>query len=152
MEGDVGLKIKNSDFKLTSHQKSERSAMDSPLYFFTIPQGRELFNVYNKHTICQHCVHSLPAEVWSVVAVFREDDVVGGIGEVGVAKVVFVTPGDLTAKSFRCQTVSRRWTIFGLVVRTMGAMPASSRLWSFLTCTCPACRVCRCSSACASIR
>jgi hypothetical protein len=29
--------------------------MDSP---FTIPQGHELFNVYNKHTICQHCVHT----------------------------------------------------------------------------------------------
>ncbi len=51
-----------------------------------------------------YTLHSLPAEVWSVVAVFREDDVVGGIGEVGVAKVVFVTPGDLTAKAFRLQS------------------------------------------------
>jgi len=86
--------------------------MDSPLYFFTIPQGHELFNVYNKHTICQHCVHSLPAEVWSVVAVFREDDVIGGIGEVGVAKVVFITHGDLTAKSFRLQSWNDKISFF----------------------------------------
>jgi hypothetical protein len=66
----------------------------------------------SKHFICQHCVHSLPAEVRSVVAVFREDDVTGGIGEVRVAKVVFVTPGDLTAKSFRLQPCTVEKSLF----------------------------------------
>ncbi len=74
------------------------------------------FSPFLKVTSCLMCItstlfvnivytlHSLPAEVWSVVAVFREDDIVGGIGEVGVAKVVFVTAGDLTAKSFWLQS------------------------------------------------
>jgi hypothetical protein len=59
-----------------------------------------------------YTLHSLPAEVRSVVAVFREDDIVGGIGEVRVAKVVFITPGDLTAKSFRLQPCTVEKSLF----------------------------------------
>jgi hypothetical protein len=81
----------------------------------------------SKHFICQHCVHSLPAEVRSVVAVFREDDIAGGIGEVRVAKVVFVTPGDLTAKSFRLQPC-RKVFIFAVSCLCMESLPSKIQL------------------------
>ena len=49
-------------------------------------------------------VKLLPAEVWAAIRVFRKYDLIGGIGEVAVLKVLFVTVRNLAAESFRLQS------------------------------------------------
>ena len=49
-------------------------------------------------------VEMLPAEVWAAIRVFRKYDLIGGIGEVAVLKVICVTVRNLAAESFRLQS------------------------------------------------